>query len=122
MGKVEDEAVDQKAQMGKVEAVDQKVETRVKDIQDVSVPPNKTETMLNTEPDKDLKIEKTQEVSDSSVDDSLTVDTEKVEFTDGVKFMWKNQIIEFKRGDKVKVSLELRDILLARGCITLRPS
>lgn len=51
----------------------------------------------------------------------VEVDGYRVRVTEGIRFMWGEEILQYRRGDIIKVSKQLFDILWARGCITLEP-
>lgn len=70
--------------------------------------------------DEVTKDEKEEIKSVPASKSTFEVDSEKVEFTSGIKFMFKDKIMEFRKGDIRKISRELRDLLLARGCINLK--
>ena len=40
-----------------------------------------------------------------------------VEFTESMRFDWRGTIIEARKGTKMKVSKDLKEILIARDCI-----
>lgn len=84
---------------------------------------------INVEQDQDERVSevKREEVQESpkieipEVRQPIEVDGYKVRVTSGVRFMWMEKIIEYKRGDRIKVSKDMFDILWKRGCITLEP-
>ena len=51
----------------------------------------------------------------------VVVDGYRVRVTDGVKFMWGEQILEYRRGEVINISKEMFDVLWKRGVITLEP-
>jgi len=67
-----------------------------------------------------VSVESKPEVKpESKPKQAVDVDTIKVQFTQGVKFIWMGTIMDFRRGDITKVSPNLRDILLKRECVKL---
>jgi hypothetical protein len=68
------------------------------------------------QPTTEVKVD----VKKPEVQPTFEVDTEKVEFTSGIKFKFRGTILEFRKGEIKKISKELRDLLLKRECIILR--
>lgn len=71
------------------------------------------------------KTEKVVEVKEKPITNPakvLIVDTEEIEFTESINFEWLKVIHKKKVGDVMKVSRELRDVLLKRGCVRIKPN
>jgi hypothetical protein len=69
------------------------------------------------------KVEKVVEVKDKpKTNPARIVDTEEIEFTESVNFEWLKTIYNKKVGEVMTVSKELRDILLKRGCVRIKPN
>jgi hypothetical protein len=84
---------------------------------DVTVPPKETGKKNLNAP----KETKEQNDKEAKIQAPMEVDGERVEFTESVDFYWVNRRLKYKKGDIVSVSKELRDVLLTRECVKLKP-
>jgi hypothetical protein len=72
-----------------------------------------------------LKMDKVDEIRTRprpTTNPAKIVDTENVEFTQSMNFTFAGVLHKKKVGDIMKVSKELRDILLIRECIRIKPN
>jgi hypothetical protein len=68
------------------------------------------------------KMDKVDEIrSRPTSNPAKIVDTENIEFTQSMNFTFAGVLHKKKVGDVMKVSKELRDILLIRECIRIKP-
>ena len=79
------------------------------------------EKLKNDEEVKNTKPQVAEESKpvESKPQKTVEVDTIKVQFLQGVKFIWMGTMMDFRKGDITKVSTNLRDILLKRECVKL---
>jgi hypothetical protein len=77
---------------------------------------------VNTDQKDRHDIEETSKATQSSekVQETLEVDSINMLVTEGVRFMYRNEIKEYRKGQEITVPKELRDILLKRRCAELR--
>ncbi len=67
------------------------------------------------------KLEVVKEEVPAPKKEPISVDTERVQFVESLRLFWRGEYLNFRQGQIVDVSKEMRDILLKREAIKLLP-